>query len=308
MFNCIRQTKCFRSTLRVFNKFFPVFVAKLRFRKIFGRKLNLRNPKDINEKILWLSLFSDTSLWTMCADKLAVREYVKEKMGGDDSVLVELYGAWERAEEIDWESLPSSFVLKSNNASGTVMIVSEKSDLDIETTTNCLNDWLKKSPSGETTEFHYKGIKPCIIAERLLEPSEDEKKFSTSIIDYKCWCFNGKIDSIWTCINRNKEGTEVALFSPDWVYRPEASVFNYHYREQKHLVPRPACLDEMIRIAETLSEPFPVVRVDLYVVGERVYFGELTFTSLGGTMNFYTDEELLRMGKKIDLSGVKRNK
>lgn len=296
----------YRRLVKLLNHCFPATVCRLRFRKYFGRKMNLNNPQDINEKISWLELYSDTSLWTRCTDKYAVRGYIKEC--GLEEILVKLYGKWDRAEEIEWDKLPNQFVLKTNNGSGTVLVVGDKSKLDIPKTIFQFNQMLHQVDSVPTTEFHYQGIKPCIIAEELLVADEDERKWTTSIVDYKIWCFNGKVDSIWTCTNRDNEGTDVALFDREWNYRPEASIFNNHYREQKHLTPKPVCLDEMIRVAEILSKPFPVVRVDLYAIKGKVYFGELTFTSLGGTMNFYTDQELLRMGQKIDLSAVKKIK
>lgn len=304
----INQTIAFRNIVRLANRFFPVQLAKLRFRKYFGRKMNLKSPQDINEKISWLALFSDTSEWTRLADKYAVREYVKEC--GLENNLVKLYGKWDSAKEIDWDGLPNSFVLKTNNGSGTVLVVSDKSRFEKNHVIDIMDKWLHKKIAAETTEFHYKDIAPCVIAEEYLEPSEAEKTYSSSIVDYKVWCFNGIVDSIWTCSNRDSNGCEVALFDKDWNYHPEASVFNEHYREQKHLTPKPSCLMELIEVAEKLSMPFPVVRVDLYVIKDHVYFGEMTFTSLGGTMNFYTQEKLLEMGEKIDLSGVKlkRNK
>ena len=302
----IKHRFLYRKLVQCANRFFPVAVCKMRFRRMFGRKMNLRDPQDINEKISWLELYSDTSLWTLCTDKYRVREFVKEK--GLENILVELLGVWDDAKEIEWETLPKEFVLKTNNGSGTVLVVRDKSKLDIPKTITLFNRYLQQYQYPSTTEFHYQGIKPCIIAEELLHVSDDERTWTNSIIDYKCWCFNGKLDSIWTCTNRDKNGTDVALFTKEWDYRPEASIFNSHYRKQNHLVPRPACLDEMIKVAETLSQPFPVVRVDLYVINDKVYFGELTFTSLGGTMNFYTEEELLRMGHEIDLSTVKKIK
>ncbi len=298
----IVNTKPYRSLVCFTNRHFPVLLAKLRFRKLFGRKLNLKNPQDINEKILWLSLFSDTSEWSRLADKYAVREYVAEC--GLADFLVKLYGKWDTADAIDWASLPNSFVLKTNNGSGTVMIVNDKDQIQKPEVVRMMNSWLNKDIASSTTEFHYKNIPPCVIAEELLEPSGEEKAWSSSIIDYKIWCFNGKVDSIWTCSNRVKGSTEVALFDKEWHYRPEASVFNVHYKEQQKLVPKPECLSQLIEIAEKLSKPFPVVRCDLYVIKGKPCFGEMTFTSLGGTMNFYTDEELLRMGQKIDISKV----
>ena len=302
----IKYWSFYRKMVKLINHFFPKTVCKMRFRKIFGREMNLVNPQDINEKIAWLELYSDTSLWTRCTDKYAVRGYVEECGLGD--ILVKLYGKWDRADDIDWKDLPNEFVLKTNNGSGTVVIIKDKTQLDTETLTSQLNNMLHKFKYISTTEFHYEGIKPCIIAEELLHNDEKVSGWSTSIVDYKIWCFNGIVDSIWTCTNRDKRGTDVALFDREWNYRPEASVFNNHYRKQEHLTPKPDCLEKMIRIAEILAKPFPVVRVDLYVIGGIVYFGELTFTSLGGTMNFYTDQELLRMGQKIDISSVKRIK
>lgn len=300
----IINTKPYRSLVCFTNRHFPILLAKLRFWKLFGRKLHLNNPQDINEKILWLSLFSDTSEWSRLADKYAVREYVAEC--GLEDILVKLYGKWDTANAIDWALLPKQFVLKTNNGSGMVMIVRDKDLIDKVEVIRTLNSWLNTDIASSTTEFHYKSISPCIIAEELLEPSDEEKTWSTSIIDYKIWCFNGKVDSIWTCSNRVKGSTEVALFDKEWHYRPEASVFNVHYKEQQKLVPKPECLSQLIEIAEKLSKPFPVVRCDLYVIKGRPYFGEMTFTSLGGTMNFYTDEELLRMGQKIDISKVQK--
>ncbi len=299
----LKYNKKFRKLVRVFNTHFPIQMAKLRYRKYFGKKLNLKNPQDLNEKILWLSLFSDTSMWSICADKYAVREYVKNK--GLERILVKLYGKWDSADDIDWAMLPDKFVLKTNNGCGTVKIVKNKSLLDIPKTTALLNQWLKKTIGLETTETHYKNIKPCIIAEELLE-DYCNNNISTSLIDYKIWCFNGEVDSIWTYTNRTKKGAEKAVFDKNWNYRPEVSIYNSSYKEQSVLTPKPDCLNDMLQIAETLSSPFPVVRCDLYVVNGLPYFGELTFTSHGGTIDSITKEELLRMGQNIDLSGVKK--
>ncbi len=302
----IKYWHSYRKFVQFLNKHFPVVLCKLRFRKYFGRKMNLKNPQDINEKISWLELYSDISLWSRCTDKYAVREYVNDC--GLENILVKLYGKWDSADDIDWNMLPKQFVLKTNNGSGTVLVVEDKEKINSQNVVNQFNKMLHNVDDISTTEFHYQNIKPRIIAEELLLPDENEKKWTSSIIDYKIWCFNGVVDSIWTCTNRDNEGTDVALFDREWNYRPEASIFNNHYREQKHLTPKPVCLEEMIRVAEILSKPFPVVRVDLYAIKGKVYFGELTFTSLGGTMNFYTDKELLRMGQKIDISSVKKIK
>lgn len=294
----------YRRVLALVNHCFPEAIAKARYWKTFKKRLNIRNPHTINEKILWLSLHSDISLWTRLADKYAVREYVEGL--GLASTLVTLYGKWEKADDIDWNSLPKRFVLKTNNGSGTVLIVNEKDKLDITKTVNVLNRWLKLKPGRTSTEFHYSRITPCVIAEELLENTKADTEYSSTIIDYKVWCFNGTAYYIWVCSNRSGDSTEVALFDRNWNYLPEMSVFTTHYKKQNKLVPKPVNLDSMISVAEKLASPFPVVRVDLYNLDGRIYFGEMTFTSLGGQMDFYTDEALLSMGQMIDISSVRR--
>ena len=301
--NKLQQHPLFRYFVNWLNSRFPILVAKIRFRKMFGRKLDLNNPRDINEKILWLSLFSDISEWSRLADKYAVRDYVKQVGGAE--YLIPLYGKWDKANSIDWDKLPNQFVLKTNNGSGTVKVIRDKTLIDVNEITNLLNDWICKKVSAATTEFHYAPIKPCIIAEELLDFSKDPN-VSTSAIDYKVWCFNGRAYYVWACSNRDDVATDVALFDRDWNYLREKSIFNEHYREQKTLVKKPKNLDEMLKLAEKLSKPFPVVRVDLYNIDGRIYFGEMTFTSLGGTMDFYTQECLYEMGALIDISGVKK--
>lgn len=299
----VKYWPVYRKVVEWVNRHFPVLICKIRFRKMFGRKIDLKHPKDINEKILWLSLYSDISQWSRMADKYAVRSYVEEI--GLGKYLIPLYGKWERAEDVEWDKLPNSFVIKTNNGSGTVKIVQDKSKLDIPATIKLLDAWLHKKVSSSTTEFHYSTIKPCIIAEALLDFSKDQNQ-STSAIDYKVWCFNGKAYYVWACANRDEEATDVALFDREWNYLPEKSIFNEHYREQKVLVKKPKNLEEMLDVAENLSKPFPVVRVDLYNIDGAIYFGEMTFTSLGGTMDFYTQECLYEMGNLIDISNVKK--
>lgn len=283
-------------------------VAKARYKKTFGRFPDFNHPKNLNEKILWLSLHSDISQWTRLADKYSVREYVKEK--GLEDTLVQLYGVWEKAEDIEWSKLPESFVLKTTNGSGTNIIVNDKKQLGINQATVTIDKWLHTQIARTTTEFHYKNIKPLVIAEEFLRNPADIEAFSSTLIDYKVWCFNGKAQYVWACSNRVGISTEVAMFDRDWNYHPEMSVFTEHYKEQSNLVPKPKNLLRMLEIAEILSKGFPVVRVDLYNLDGKIYFGEMTFTSLGGQMDFYTQDALLKMGNMVDISNVSivRNK
>ena len=300
----IRTLKSYRALIGWVNKNFPVAMTKLRFKKYFHRSMNLKNPQDINEKISWLELYSDTSEWTRLADKYAVREYVKEC--GLEDTLNTLYGRWDREVDIDWDKFPNQFVLKSNNGSGTVMVIKDKSSLNIPEVVVELNHWLTKKVVPDTTEYHYWPITPCLIAEELLIASPEEQKISSSLVDYKIWCFHGKPFSCWTCYNREGDSTDVMTYDLNWNAHPEWSVFTEHYRGK--LLPKPKNFDRMIEVASKLSSGFPEMRVDLYNIDGRIYFGECTFTSLGGTMNFYTDDYLLEMGRQVDLGKVKKVK
>lgn len=275
----------------------PEAYARYIFKKRFHRKMNLDAPKDINEKINWLKFRTDTSEWSRLTDKYRVREYVTAC--GLADILVPLYGKWNRAEEINFDELPESFVLKTNNSSGTIFIVKNKDDINRETMCRSLNYWLRQKVGVLSAEPHYQMIEPCIVAEQLLPANNG----STSPIDYKIWCFNGEPFSIWATHNRDASGAIVGLYDLNWNYQPEYQVFCSHYREGTPPLPKPHNLDKMLDIARILAKPFPEVRVDLYALDDgRIYFGEMTFTSLGGFMNYYTPEYLLLMGEKCDIS------
>lgn len=197
--------------------------------------INWKQPRDLNEKILWQSLNSDTSKWTELADKYAVRQYLNEL--GYNELLPTLYGVWENADEIDFDSLPESFILKTNHGSGTNIIVKNKSELNIPETREKMNQWLKLK-FGWPYEPHYLRIKPKIIAEQLLDVNKQSIK-TTSLIDYKLFCLDGHVDLIWSCYNRTGSSVYVDTHKPDWSYHPELSVFSDQYRDGKNLVPPP---------------------------------------------------------------------
>jgi len=230
------------------------------------------------------------------ADKYAVRKYIEEK--GYEKYLVPLLGVWDNASQIDFSKLPDSFVLKTNNGAGTVMIVEEKSIINEAKVRAQLNKWLKKQFGLKQGEPHYLRIKPLIIAEAVLK---EKTPISSSLIDYKIWCFDGKAFGTWACYNRHRFVAETEWHDLDWNYRPEWSVFTDHYKDGHGRVPKPKNYDAMISFAQDLSKGFPQVRVDLYNIDGQIYFGELTFTSAGGHMNFYSDDVLLEMGKLIKL-------
>lgn len=280
----------------------PILLARIRYFARFKKPLHLKNPKTLNEKILFLSLKTDTSLWTKCADKYEVRDYVKEC--GLEDILIPLVGVWEHATDIDFDKLPDEFVLKATHGSGDIKVVTDKSKLNFPKIVAEFEKDLSHKYGALESGHHYMRIHPRMIAEELLHNDPETAKISFSIIDYKLWCFNGKVHWIWACANRDEHSTEVMTYDRDWKAYPEYSIFEKDYRHGD-ILPKPKNLEKMMEIAEKLAQPFPCVRVDLYNIDGKIYFGELTFTSYGGLQDFYTDEFQLLAGSQIDLSGVK---
>lgn len=290
-----------KSALSVIAVYMPVFIIKLRYLFRFGRFPNLKTPVDLNEKILHLKLYSDTSEWTRLADKFLVRNYV-EACGLKD-ILIPLFGVWNNIEDICWKDLPEHFILKANNGAGTgTNIIVEKSQLNnnnLSILKAKLWSWLQQKNIGVFSgEPQYRNIQPLIIAEKILTIESGNK----SMIDYKIWCFNGKPYSILVCSDRNIHKVKLGCYDLDWGWHPENIRASRKFQQEEKPIPRPEMLGEMLDIARKLSQPFPQVRVDLYQSEGKVYFGELTFTSLGGMMNYYTHKYLKEMGNAIDLN------
>lgn len=278
--------------------FFPKKVIDYRFYDAYGRFINWNSPQSLDEKINWLKIYSDTSLWSNLADKYEVRKYVSER-GFSDS-LVKLYGKWDKVEDIDWNSLPNHFIIKTNNGSGDVIKCYNKNTFDYQKSIKTLKKLLHLKFGYDMGEQQYAKIRPCIIAEELLDSNNQAFK-SDSLIDYKFLSFNGKPTYIWVCFNRTHHSTDVAVYDLEWHFHPEFSVSTSHYKLCTKPLPRPKALEEMLHMASVLSKGFPFVRVDLYEVGGKAYFGEMTFTPAAGFNTFFSNKFQMILGKKIIL-------
>lgn len=268
-------------------------LASLKYFLTFKKRINWKNPQNLSEKINWMKFNTDTSLWTQLADKYAVRAYVKEK--GLEHILVKLYGVWDNPEDIDFNQLPDSFVLKSNHGCGTVLIVKDKTRIKIEQTRALLKDWLKMKFGTATAEPHYLSIKPLIIAEEYLCPQ------SGDIVDYKLFVVNGLTELVMVCCNRQiGKGSQISLYDSDWNYSPER-LGECHAYDNVPIMPKPKTLEKMKEYATILAKDIPFVRIDFYDIDGKLYFGEMTFTPKGGYCSTLTEKESLRIGNKIVL-------
>ncbi len=280
----------------MYDHFLPYMINK-RWKRYYGHKIDWNNPKDINEKMQWLVCFGDTSKWPLCADKYRVREFLKER--GLEDLAVKLYGMWTDANDIDYDSLPDKFILKCNHDSGSCFIVDKRLPFDKNSINKKLNKALKIKFGYINGETYYNKITPCIIAEEYQESHDCD--FSETLVDYKMWCFDGKPYCTWACYNRMYGHSYVNVYDMDWNVHPEYSVWTDHYRNGEGKVPKPKTFEQMQRAAAILSKGFPEVRVDFYEVDGKLYFGELTFMTLYGQIDFYTKEFLIELGNQCKL-------
>lgn len=280
----------------------PKTMVQIRHLLRMKRFANLSNPQDLNEKILWVALNTDTTEWSRLADKYEVREYVREC--GLEEILIPQYGLWNSMSEVDFDKLPNSFILKPTHGSGDVVVVRDKTKADLKAISAKIQEELDVRLITSSAELHYARIPHRVIAERLLANDAVSEKYSSTLIDYKIWVFNGKVHYVWVCMNRfvkNKDGAEVMTYDRDWNPHPEYCRITPDFTLATPM-PKPACYEHMLEVAERLSKPFPVVRCDLYNLNGKIYFGEMTFTSYGGIMDFYSDEFLKKAGSEIDLT------
>lgn len=284
---------CGDSALRFYGKHFPDANTKRIFRKI-NHPLDLENPVGLNDKLQYLKLhqYKHNPLIIQCADKYRVRDYIKQR--GCEELLVDLYGAWDNVEEIDWDVLPKKFVLKCNHGCGYNIVCTDKDTFDFNGAKEKLNKWMKESYGDAQSEnCIYGKIKRKIIAEQFIE-SED----GNPINDFKFFCSYGvpKFSYIIT----GGHGDEMCLdyYTTDWEWIP---VRNGGYPNAKVKKEKPKMLEEMLQYASKLSKQFPLVRVDLYCEFGKIYFGELTFLATSGLSNFIPYSYNETFGKMIPI-------
>ena len=266
---------------------------KKSFKVLMGKELDLAHPKTYNEKIQWLKLYDRNPRYTTLVDKYEVKKVVAEMIG--EEYVIPTLGVWNSFDEIDFEKLPKQFVLKCTHDSGGLVICKDKDTLNIKAVKKKINKSLSRNYYYSGREWPYKNVKPRIIAEQYMENTN-----GTAINDYKIQCFNGEPDNILVCVDRYSDtGVKYHYFSKEWKYLPYCPYDEIS--EDQINIERPEKLSEMLEIAKKLSEGIPQLRVDLYEIGGKVYFGELTFFSSSGFDTDITKEADLLMGKKLIL-------
>ena len=250
---------------------------KLLFRLKMGYKLDLNNPKTFSEKLMWMKLHDHNPEYSKLVDKYAVKEIVAQKLG--ERYVIPTLGVWERPEDIEWEKLPNSFVLKTTHGGGNtgVVICKDKTSFDKDKAITKLKKSLKQDIYKTLREWPYKNVPRRIIAEQYIEAENND------LPAYKFFCFDGEVKALFIGTERGTGNVKFDYFDAD---------FNHLDLVQQHplsgkQIPKPVSFEEMKEVASKLSKGIPHVRIDLYEVKGKVYFGEFTFYHHGGCVPFH---------------------
>ena len=272
----------------VFNKIYSIFLGKKNltmkyFEKAHGYRYKFDNPVTFSEKLNTRKL-EKNKLYTICADKIKVRDYVKRKVG--EEYLTKCYFTSKNMTEELFDSMPKSCVLKTASGSGTIKIIYDKEKENKKEIVKLMNDFLKVDFSYVWGEMLYNKIPKGILCEELLLDKNGDIPS-----DYKIHCFNNKGKTkcfVQVDFSRFKKHTR-NIYDEKYNFidmRLSDLDNNLDMKKMK----KPKNFDKMIEVAKKLSEDFKYVRVDLYNVDGKIYFGELTFTHGAGLERFYPNK------------------
>ncbi|MGX7099284.1 ATP-grasp fold amidoligase family protein [Globicatella sanguinis] len=263
----------------------------INYKKIIGAELDFNNLQRYSAKIQFQKLFNNSELKTNLSDKYEVRSWVESKIG--DEYLIPLLGVWDSFDDINFDELPDTFVLKTNHGSSTNLIVKDKIKINYEKEKKKFDKWLNTNYAFVNgVQLQYKNIEPKIIAEKYIEDSNGELK------DYRILCFSGKPEYIIVDSENHKYRD---IYDLDWEHQ---NWLLGDYENNPRSLKKPENLRELVRIATNLSEGFSHVRVDLYSVDEKIFFSEMTFSFASGFQKFKPDSADIELGKLWNISNT----
>ena len=290
-----------------FKKMSDIRYLKIAYKSSYNRVLDLKNPITYNEKLQWLKLYNRRPEYTKMVDKYEAKKYIADRVGKE--YVIPTLGVWDRYEDIDFSLLPDKFVLKCTHDSGGLVVCRNKKTLDVTKVRDRIINSLNRNYYYAGREWPYKNIPPRIIAEKYMsdedivvtESKSDLSKITVQalqkehgLLDYKFMCFDGVVKAIFLDIGvidqvggGHSETYYRNIYDSEWNKLPFKETRDHYPLE----IEKPACLDEMIRLAEKLSAGCPHLRVDMYYVQEKILIGELTFYHGSGLSNNFIPKE-----------------
>lgn len=272
---------------------------QLLYRFKMSHKLDLNHPKTFTEKIQWLKLYNRRPEYTLMVDKFAVKKYVTDIIG--EKYVIPTLGVWDKLEDIDWDALPNEFVLKTTHGggSGGVVICKDKKTFDRNKAILTLRASMRSDIYRSLREWPYKDVKKRVLAEKYMVPKDMVNNPIYELSDYKFFCFNGEPKYCQVIRNRHSKES-IDFYDMNWRHQ-EFVGLNPAASNGINPVPQPLLLDDMICICHKLSKNMKFVRIDMYVIDNRIYFGEITFYPASGMGLFNPDKWNEELGNLISL-------
>lgn len=267
---------------------YPQYLKKI-FKANIGKNLNLKHPKTFNEKIQWLKLYDSTPLKTKLTDKVLVRDWVKDKIG--DEYLKPVFQICKKFDEIDFDKLPEHLMIKANHGCKWGAKIKNKREFlknktVFEHTQQKFDGWMEQTFFGFSAfELQYKDITPLLLVEPLLGHCENDVSFDIDIM-----CFNG-IPKLYKIVDYT-HGYEKILFDTVDFREIEDKPQNTEIAE---------LLTKVTDLSQILAQGFKLVRVDWFIVNNKIYFGEMTFTPHSGFFRFVDKTCDLKYGKMLKI-------
>jgi len=253
--------------------------------------LNFKDPKTFNEKINYLKLYDTKEIGSPLADKIDAKDYVKEIVG--EKYLIPTIGRYNTVEEINWDELPNSFVIKASHSSGMNFICPDKNLVEKEKIFEMMNKWINNDYTNEGGEWQY-NLTPRLICEEYLENTKEKP-----LMDYKFYCFNGKAKYVQIDTDRFSKHSR-NIYNMNWEIQP----FEFLYPNSDYEISKPKNFEKMIDIAEKLSKDRCFFRIDLYNHNGNIYFGEITFHPDGGCGYIEPYEYDIQLGNYLKLENI----
>ena len=284
----VKKMLYYRQVIRY--KFYAEKAIKKVYKQTRGKEINLVSPKILSEKLTYINLYSQHKLATKLSDKYEMRDYIKKQ--GYEDLLVELIDVYDSVDKINFDLLPKKFALKCTHGCGYNIICKNKDELNIKKVKKQLSRWLNENFAYFCIEKHYEHIKPRIICEKYIEAFD-----SSSIIDYKMFCINGKVQITQCCSDRENE-LKLSYYDINW------SKLDYSNREidKNIIIKKPNNYDKMLEVATNLSSKFKFVRVDFYETKNRILLGELTFTPAACNLTYLSEKAEIELGNLLNLN------
>lgn len=270
------------------------FYLLRRGKKLYGKDFCIRHPRTFNEKLNWLKLHYRRKEYTLMVDKYEAKQYVADIIGNEH--IIPSYGIYEKFDDIDFDKLPSQFVIKCTHDSGGLVIVRDKNNFDKIAAKEKISKCQKANFYRIAREWPYKNVPHKILIEKYMENNGKD------LVDYKFYCFNGEPKFLYVSEGlENHETAKISFLNLDWTFSPYERA---DFAPFKTLPEKPKHFEEMIEISRKLSNNIPFVRVDLYEIDNKVYFSELTFSPCGGFMEFKNSNQDYEVGRMLNINNL----